>query len=265
MPPKKSADTGRRCGTPGCTLPDFHNGPCNTAMVSGKRPRVSVVAPVPQKARRPKGDAPARPQPKPPAVQAAPEPPAQQRRLSSGLHRFYHSQRWGVPFPDGPVEPDVSDDRAEESWRLQQTDRRIAARGSVSKSQASLMAMWNAHVHAQPPLVSDRMLSQVCRKFAVEHAAALAGPLRQAFVAHLAALWEHNLLHRDDVHDCINLVDGNGSLSTCQECLRPVHERHCALFGVPRGSAAWPAPHSMAGTQTLPFGNWQLRKRAPDG
>lgn len=63
---------------------------------------------------------------KPPAVAA--EPPPEQYVHPSGLARFYHTHRWGVPLPLGPVAEDAdSDEELDESWRLSETEERVGA------------------------------------------------------------------------------------------------------------------------------------------
>lgn len=119
----------RRCGTPGCTLPDFHKGPCEGQTPLGSRPKPSnfserkkdQVRPCDTKEKRPK-----RPKQEAPAVAA--EPPPEQYVHPSGLARFYHTHRWGVPLPLGPVAEDAdSDEELDESWRLSETEERLGA------------------------------------------------------------------------------------------------------------------------------------------
>ena len=119
----------RRCGTPGCTLPDFHKGPCEGQTPLGSRPKPSnfserkkdQVRPCDTKEKRPK-----RPKQESPAVAA--EPPPEQYVHPSGLARFYHTHRWGVPLPLGPVAEDAdSDEELDESWRLSETEERLGA------------------------------------------------------------------------------------------------------------------------------------------
>ena len=60
----------------------------------------NVYKPAPKPARRPR------------PVEAAPEePPPEQRKMSSGLHRFYHTHRWGVPLSMGTVAEDASNEK----------------------------------------------------------------------------------------------------------------------------------------------------------
>ena len=123
-----SADGGvRLCGTPGCELRDFHDGPCSCdAPADGSRQR--------QAAKRTEPAAPhaAQPQQKKPrrtraaAAPASPEcdpRPAQQFQLPSGLSRFYHVHSWGVPLPDGRML--VAGDR-----RISVLEGLVAAMGS---------------------------------------------------------------------------------------------------------------------------------------
>ena len=124
--------------------------------------------------------------------------------------------------------------------------------------------MWNAHVRSLPPLVSDRMLPGACREFARAHGEQLmSASLHPAFQAHLRVLWEHNLLHRDDVQDCLLIaVDGAAQdehvtssarqVRLCKDCVRPLHKDHCALSGRARGAAAWPLQQAAAATASLP-------------
>ncbi|KAL3902515.1 MAG: hypothetical protein SGPRY_012040 [Prymnesium sp.] len=187
----------RRCGTPGCHLVDGHVGFCSTLVVPSKRKRTP-------KSERSSGS----------STRADPVP--EQQVLPSGLHKFYHSQRWGVPLPKGPVKAENSDDEAEEGWCLQQTEQRIRARPEVTAHAAELMTLWNAHVHSAPPIVSDRMLPEVCRHFAFHHAPVLAHSLRECFLSHLFTLWEHNLLHKEDVNDCIVIIN----VSAKKQCVK---------------------------------------------
>lgn len=233
------------CGTPGCTRKDYHVGLCNIVglTVSSKRPRVQVLEPVQPSA--PEPSAPSirrmrRPRPAPDQFAAV---PAQQELLPSGLHKFYHAARWGVPLPDGPVLDNYANDKVDEEWRLSQDRQRIAGRTGVSASQLKFMSIWNSHVHNLPPLVSDRMLPEACRVFADEHAELLAAELLQPFVLHLLTLGEHNLLHRADIEDCL-LITARATLASeaastlCSECTRPLHEETCALARRPRGIAS---------------------------
>lgn len=247
----------RICGTPGCGLPDFHDGICQSQAPVSKRESAPVLPPPPpKKPARPRPTAP-RPKPPKPAVALV---PAQQHALPDGLHRFYHVHRWGVPLPSGAVDCGPgSDDEHDEGWRHDETTRRIRSRADVGPNDAAVAELWNAHVRSLPPLVSDRMLPDACRKFARAHASRLAAELRSAFAAHLAVLWEHNLLHRDDIEDCILLVDdcadacrspaskrARHGLKLCDECTRPLHEERCDLFGQARGAAAWPPQQKLA-------------------
>ena len=248
MPNAKIGSDGQRlCGTKGCTLRDFHVGPCsNEILDSGKRPRYVPPPPPPPKRKAPAADLPKQKR-KAPAVSqlaAAPATPAEQQTMPSGLSLYYHATRWGVPLPEGPVSLDCSDDEVDESWRLRETSARTAARDGVTASEAALCTLWNAHVSALPPLVSDRMVPDACRSFARAHAAALASELHAAFLSHLLVLTDHNLLHRDDVQDCLLIARsaaGVADVRLCEECSRPVHEASCALSGRTRGAAAWPA------------------------
>ena len=195
------------CGTPGCTLPDFHTGLCAGQKVAAKRPRVTVQPPP-----RPRPPPPP-PKPKPPPKPAAPRPlspPPEQCVLPNGLHKFYHPLRWGVPLPAGPVaaaSAECDERAADELWRHEQVERRLRSRPSVTAADGDLMLLWNKHVAAQPPLASDRALPGACRQFARAHAAQLTDTLRRPFVAHLVTLFEHKLLEREDVRDCLALID----------------------------------------------------------
>ena len=118
---------GRRCGTPGCTLDDFHKGPCESHDPLGTRPKPANFSERKKDRLRPpdaKEKRPKRPKPAAPAVAA--EPPPEQYVDPSGLSRFYHTHRWGVPLPLGPVAEDAnSDDELDESWRLSETEERL--------------------------------------------------------------------------------------------------------------------------------------------
>ena len=118
---------GRRCGTPGCTLNDFHKGPCESYDPLGTRPKPANFSERKKDRLRPpdaKEKRPKRPKPAAPAVIA--EPPPEQYVNPSGLSRFYHTHRWGVPLPLGPVAEDAnSDDELDESWRLSETEERL--------------------------------------------------------------------------------------------------------------------------------------------
>ena len=287
-----NAAAGRRCGTPGCDLRDFHDGPCTVDQPSSKRPRYVPPPPKPRVQRSTSGGsgmdggAKKRRRRKRPLVVGGggdppdgadgedaesdgssaanvdkePPKPAIQFELPSGLHRFYHVHRWGVPLAEGPVEAltgNGSDGEGDEDWRHDERLRRMRTRPELEGDERELMARWNAHVQAlETPLVSDRSLTDACRRFAVAHAGDLSGSLRAAFRAHLEVLWEHNLLHRDDILDCLVLAESSAgagagagagdatcfaSAAACQKCLRPVHESHCALARRVRGAAAWPS------------------------
>ena len=244
-----AADGRRICGTPGCNLPDFHKGPC-----AGWAPKKRVSQPVMQLNVRPepvRSRAPAKPKrpyypPKPKtaeelaaeaAAEAAARKPAEQRVLPSGLWPFYHAHRWGVPLPPGPVPPDEgSDDELDETWRAREAERRIDGRRGVDPADAELMKLWNAHVAASEKLVSDRALPAACRAFARAHAAALSTRLRRPLLEHLLTLCDHQLLHRDDAHDCLLIADavaggaggrggGPSRRSARRAAVRPRHRR----------------------------------------
>jgi len=124
--------TSRSCGTPGCTLLDFHKGPCEGQDPLGTRPKPTNLSE--RKKDRPPVRPPdaeeKRPKRAKPAASALPaEPPPEQYVDPSGLARFYHTHRWGVPLPLGPVAEDAnSDDELDESWRLSETEERLVAR-----------------------------------------------------------------------------------------------------------------------------------------
>ena len=254
--PKKGArldsSTGLRlCGTPGCGKRDFHVGPCTTDEPTSKRPRYEAPPlPPPQKCPPPRRQRVPRQESAQDVIDATDPPqqrkPAQQFQLPNGLRRFYHVHRWGVPLADGPVEAltgGASDDEADEDWRLEESLRRMQARPELPAPEIDLMRLWNAHVQALPtPLVSDRMLPDACRRFAHVHADSLRAnaPLCSALREHLTVLQEHNLLHRDDVQDCLVIIQSVGEDQCCSSCGRPLHDRGCALAGRVRGAAAWP-------------------------
>ena len=277
---KFSSDgTLRLCGTPGCTLHDHHAGPCSNALPLAKRARYQPPPPKPkqQKPCEPKRQRKQRAEDLLVDAVAADAPPplslvkpAVQGTRKDGLQRFYHVHRWGTPLPDGPVAAltgGASDDEAGDDWRREEIARRTRSRPEVNEADAAFMEAWNAHVASlKPRLVSDRMLPEACRRFAQAHAAVLSdgAPLHAPFRAHLRVLWEHNLLHRDDVHDCLTLVDivlrgaaaKSGGAAVCPECARPRHESHCALAGRTRGAAAWPC------LQTIPAASWADQQAA---
>lgn len=208
----------RKCGTPGCTLPDWHEGPCSTFLTEGKRKRLMVQPPPPPKKKPVVGaqstisipsELGAARAKRMRRVAPPSQVPAEQSSLPNGLQRFYHVHRWGVPLPAGPVDCGAgSDAEADEGWRFKALAQRTEARSEVGEVDGAFTRLWNAHVHAlRPPLVSDRMLPGTCRQFARGNAAVLAGPLRDSFTEHLIVLWEHNLLHRCDVDDCIAIVE----------------------------------------------------------
>ena len=153
----------RRCGTPGCLLPDYHDGLCQPLLVTAKRERLPVLAPAPAKA--PRRVIPKR-APKQP-IEPQPLKVAEQGIMSSSMHKFYHVHRWGLPLPDGPVECDAcSDDEVDESWRLDEMERRTRSRAEVSPNEARLARLWNEHLESSDPIVSDRMLTSTCHEFA---------------------------------------------------------------------------------------------------
>ena len=251
----------RQCGTPGCTLRDFHPGPCITEAPAGKRPRPTNLE-EPKKfrkgAKRPEAEK--RPRKPKPVTILPKEPPPEQSVVPSGLHRFYHAHRWGVPLPVGPVaEEDDSDDELDESWRLSETEERIRSRGLATPAEVDFMMLWNAEVHRAAPLVSDRALPGACRRFAAAHAERLRTSLRAPLLAHLRALSAHQLLRREDVLDVMVIVDApatsggakspdqaakkkkspkrsppgtmqprESSVDTCARCARPQHQPDCA-------------------------------------
>ena len=278
------------------SLSDFHEGPCTTDEPTSKRPRYCPPPPKPRKSasereeernarRRARASHDADAEPfdgaDPPPIN---HKPALQFALPSGLRRFYHVHRWGVPLADGPIEAltgNASDDDVDEDWRLDEQRRRSRSRPELSDSETEFMSLWNVHVQSLPPLVSDRMLPEACRRFALKHAALLrekpgeTAPLRTAFREHLSVMWQHNLLHQDDVRDCLLLAESytssasasasaassaseqisarelfaqassSAELVCCPKCLRPVHESHCALAGRARGAAAWPTQSGL--------------------
>jgi len=264
-------DGRRLCGTPGCTFFDEHDGPCSNAVPLEKRPRYQPPPPKPKAAPsepKKKRQRQFNPEDASSAADVPPEVdlrPAVQTVRKDGLHDFYHVHRWGQPLPPGPVAAvngNASDDEADDTWRLDEVARRTRRRPEVSDANARFMEAWNAHVHALPtPLVSDRMLPEACRRFVLGHDVAELGPggdLHFALREHLQVLWEHNLLHRDDVHDCLVLAaqprDGANAepIESCNHCARPLHEPHCALHGRERGAAAWPTLSTF--NRTLPAG-----------
>jgi len=196
---------------------------------------------------------------RPPSAPAPPRPdspPPEQTVLPSGLHQYY--QPWGVPLPVGPVDQDPTPDswrHTADDWKLEQTEERIRARHGVSGPAARFMGLWNDRIHRTDSrdLVSDRGLPAACRAFAHLHAAHLASALHAPFREHLLLLASHNLLHADDVQDCLAIVGAGGdtapgqggrsidpaAVALCTACTRPVHEEHCALFGKRRGAARY--------------------------
>jgi len=250
----------RLCGTPGCNQLDFHDGPCDGDEPISKRQRTLVVMPEPKRSNNSgseRGAGRSRSRIKTDALGlgtgaevAPPRIPATQGTMPNGLQRFYHAHRWGVPLPPGQVEIDGggSDEEDDDSWRLVEVACHTAARPEVAEADKILMSLWNAHVRSGPCLVSDRMLPEACRRFAQAHAETLRTDLRAAFRTHLRVLWEHNLLHRDDVQDCVNIAEEAGEM--CDECVRPLHEGGCALAGRVRGAALWPRGGSAENTTT---------------
>ena len=176
--------------------------------------------------------------------------------MSSGLHRFYHTHRWGVPLSMGTVAEDAeSDEELDESWRLRETEERIRSRGVAAPPEVEFMVLWNAHMQGSAPLVSDNAVPATCRHFAEAHAAQLSTTLRAPLLAHLQTLCAHNLLRRDDVIDCMLSVDAHGSagksptrrravtgadasppngrrIDACEACGRPQHRPDCAIVCV---------------------------------
>lgn len=130
------------------------------------------------------------------------------------------------------------------------------------------MMMWNSDRQGAPPLVSDSALAGACRRFVKAHAERLRTTLRAPLVAHLRALASHNLLCRDDLVDCLLIVDADGrpsskgkspgkgrspgkgkspkrsragapsgdesALETCNRCERPQHQPGCTLRSAAR-------------------------------
>ena len=133
---------------------------------------------------------------------------------------------------------------------------RLRSRGVASPAEVEFMMMWNSDRQGAPPLVSDSALAGACRRFVKAHAERLRTSLRLPLVAHLRALASHNLLCRDDLVDCMVIVDANGSTSskgkspgkakspkrsktgvpsgdasveTCNRCERPQHQPDCTV------------------------------------
>ena len=126
----------RLCGTPGCNLLDFHDGPCENQEPLGDRPKPtnfderSHAQKARERSLRPDAGEKRPKRPKPAAPTLPAEPPPEQWVNPSGLSRFYHTHRWGVPLPLGPVADDVnSDDELDESWRLSETEERLRSHG----------------------------------------------------------------------------------------------------------------------------------------
>jgi hypothetical protein len=159
-----------------------------------------------------------------------------------------------VPLPDGPVHSDpipASWKYEADLWKLSQTADRIRAREGVSDPAAQLMVLWNAHIHYtdRKHLASARGLPAVCRSFARAHADCLGNELDEPFREHLRTLVAHNLLHALDADDCLIIAGAQAEL--CGACTRPLHEEHCALYGVLRGAAAWPAAPDVCDSDVL--------------
>lgn len=246
---KLREDGVRMCGTAGCTGKDHHLGPCTTERVSSRRPHETSLPYNEQQAQRrileriKRPVAKLRRQKPPPKEVCTESPPPEQGVLPSGLHRFYDPLRWGVPLPDGPVHSDpipASWQYEADEWKLAQTADRIRGRAGVSDPAAQLMILWNAHIHRtdRKELASARGLPAVCRAFARAHADHLRAKLDEAFRCHLHTLTAHNLLHAHDADDCLVIAGAQAEL--CHACTRPLHEKHCALYGMLRGVAAWP-------------------------
>ena len=133
---------------------------------------------------------------------------------------------------------------------------RLRSRGVASPTEVEFMMMWNSDRQGAPPLVSDSALAGACRRFVKAHAERLRATLRAPLVAHLRALASYNLLCRDDLVDCMVIVDANGSTSskgkspgkgkspkrcragapsgdarveTCNRCERPLHQPGCTI------------------------------------
>ena len=141
------------------------------------------------------------------AAEAAARKPAEQRVLPSGLWPFYHAHRWGVPLPPGPVPPDEgSDDELDETWRAREAERRIDGRRGVDPADAELMKVECARGGEREARERPRAPA-ACRAFARAHAAALSTCLRRPLLEHLLTLCDHQLLHRDDAHDCLLIAD----------------------------------------------------------
>ena len=275
----------RLCGTPGCTFKDRHDGPCSNAVPLTKRPRVSLPAPQPK--HREKLPSKRKQRERKPAAKKDDDDllslvPAEQAERPDGLRKYYHVHRWGTPLEDGPVAAvagGASDDEMDEGWRLDESTSRVRTRPEVSAEDADFIAAWNAHVKSLTTrLVSDRMLPEACRTFAVARASELraGAPLHRSFRAHLRVMWEHNLLHRDDVQDCLGLLEEEEEAAAaplrCPDCARPLHEPHCALAARARGAAAWPSgsnfkeatdhERTLFAASLLPGGVWEEHREA---
>lgn len=191
----------------------------------------NVSAPLPKYV---KPHVPRPPRPSIPPVQRPASPVPEQQLQENGLYRFYHPLRAGEPLPDGPVAPAASEPDSEFSckWMLEEVFQRIRKRSGLCEAQADLMVLWNSFVEERRPISSDRKLPQLCRRFALEHATSLTSTLREAFVEHLVILWEFNLIHTDDIDDCIILIDGDYK-QLCKTCFSP-------MPGCLHGAALWP-------------------------
>ena len=173
MAKRWSGDGVRLCGTPGCTLPDFHAGPCSNAASLGRRREHNIKLPYNEKAAQQllRGEAAAikaskreqrerKKQQRPVAAERPVSPPPQQQRLPSGLARFYHPLEWGVPLREGPVEADpVPPSWRHEAgaWQLEQAADRIRSRRGVGEAEAAFMDLWNGAVQR-----SERRATGAC-------------------------------------------------------------------------------------------------------
>ena len=175
-----------------------------------------------------------------------PEKPPEQGKLPSGLYRYYDPLNLGVPLPDGLIDPSSMGVPAEaiakeREWRFGLLEERMHTREHISSAAKRFMLLWTKHVEETPKSerVLERQMPNLVRRFTDTHALRLALEMRNPFIAHLCIMAEHNLLHKDDLQDCLLLLEARTA-----EARTAAEARAAAEPSAPANSAASSAPSS---------------------
>ena len=176
-----------------------------------------------------------------------PEKPPEQGKLPSGLYRYYDPLNLGVPLPDGLIDPSSMGVPAEaiakeREWRFGLLEERMHTREHISSAAKHFMLLWTKHVDETPKSerVLERQMPNLVRRFTDTHALRLALEMRNPFIAHLCIMAEHNLLHKDDLQDCLLLLEARTA-----EARSAAEARAAAEPSAPANSAASSAPSSV--------------------